>query len=283
MSDLTYRSFLLSEQEFMVLSAFTGIEKVHMLIEKQPDLPDRKELSLTIFGLYQKGLLHWENGTCGPKSEIRDLFCNIRSSQKELLVFHREENAPLLCYWADSSVLTELSENDRDKIKLHGLSKNDFLSEMKERGILPEKSSRLAEYDRVLTRENNKTLSMQAEKALQVENSMREYKALRREGPAISPMEDCMGSFSEEISAQFLCNCPELMKDGEIQYAHLRELFERENELETAITVHNRASGEDEGVILILDCGLYDGIVQVGDGGVRAEYYSQESLQELLA
>ncbi|MCD8103780.1 MAG: hypothetical protein LUF35_01955 [Lachnospiraceae bacterium] len=271
MSDLTYRSFLLSGREFMVLSAFMGIERVHMLIEQQPELPDRKELSLTLFGLYQKGLLCWENGICGPKPEIRSLFRDIRSSEKELQVFHRKENAPLLCYWDESSVLTELSENDRDRIRLHGLRKNDLLEELKERGILPEKDSSLAGDYMVSAMGDDMTAAAGNSRTSAMGNDVS------------SPVEDAVLSGTEEPGSRLLEKCPELMRDGEIQYVRLQELFEKENELETAITIHNRSRGEDECVILILDCGLFDGMVLVNGGTIRMEYYSQESLSGLLA
>ncbi len=126
----------------MVLSAMAGMDSAYLPTGEKPELPDLKKLSLILFQLYQKGLLKWEDDNYIPRAEIGSLFRNIRFAKKELQIYGRNENSPLLCFWNECPVLVEHSENDRDKIKVLGLQKGDLIIELSERGILPEENTK---------------------------------------------------------------------------------------------------------------------------------------------
>ena len=142
MNDLVYRSYLFSCQEFMVLSACVGIESLHVLLEKKQGISDMDELNLTVFQLYQKGILCWKNENYYElKPEIRILFQNMKLACKELQIYTKKGSSPLLCFLGEYTVVTELSDNDKDAIKIHGLCREEFLTELCDRGIIPVRNS----------------------------------------------------------------------------------------------------------------------------------------------
>lgn len=142
MSDLVYKNYLLTSKEFMVLSACVGMNKLHILLENKPEEITRKELNLIIFQLYQKGILYWKNEDFYDlKPEIRAMFRDMKHSKKELQVYSEKRGSPLLCFWNEYMVVTELCENEKDTIRIHSQQSNDFIRELCERGIFPERDS----------------------------------------------------------------------------------------------------------------------------------------------
>lgn len=142
MNDLVYKNYLFSTQEFMVLSAFAGVGKLHLLLEGGQKEPDGQELSRIIFRLYQRGILCWKDeDSYELKQEIRLLFRDMNAAGRELQVYSKRSTSPLLCFWNDYTVVMELSGNDRDTVKVHSLPRNEFLEELQDRGILPEDNS----------------------------------------------------------------------------------------------------------------------------------------------
>lgn len=138
MDDFVYKSYLFSSQEFMVLSAYAGMESFHILSGDLARRISKKELELTFFQLYQKGILFWKNGkSYEMKPEIRELFQVMKASRKELQIYPKRSGGPLLCFWADDVVVMEQSENDKNTVKLHSSSKKMFFEELRDRGILP--------------------------------------------------------------------------------------------------------------------------------------------------
>lgn len=152
MSDLLYKNYLFSNSEFMVLSAMVGMEKIHIISEKTSKQIDKAELNQIIFQLYQKEILQWNNNAYALKPEIGLLFREMKRAKKELQVYSEKSESPLLCFWGNSTVITELSGNDREVIKVHGLQNRELFTELHDREILPD-GNRQEIYD--LFREQN--------------------------------------------------------------------------------------------------------------------------------
>lgn len=142
MKDKFVRNYLFTDREFMVLSAYEGLDRLHMLLEEPQRQMSRQELGLLLFGLYQKEFLCWkEENLYELKPEIRAIFQNIRQAKKELQIYYDRASAPLLCFWGDETVVMELSANDRNTLRVHCVSKIDFLEELEDRGILSGKAA----------------------------------------------------------------------------------------------------------------------------------------------
>lgn len=152
MSDLLYKNYLFSNSEFMVLSAMVGMEKIHIISENTSKQMDKAELNQIIFQLYQKEILQWNNNAYALKPEIGLLFREIKRAKKELQIYSEKSGSPLLCFWGNSAVITELSGNDREVIKVHGLQNRELFTELYDREILPD-GNRQEIYD--LFREEN--------------------------------------------------------------------------------------------------------------------------------
>lgn len=141
----------------MVLSALTGMKRVNLLMEDHTTELDQKSVNLILFQLYQKKFLYWKKeGTYTIRPEIRFLFEKMRDARKELQIYIQGKNSPLLCYYGKEVVITEVSENDRAAIKVHALSENEFMNELKERGIVP--SRKQIAYGKELCEEKNRLL-----------------------------------------------------------------------------------------------------------------------------
>lgn len=142
MDDFVYKSYLLSGQEFMVLSACAGMGSSPVLSESFAGQISKKELELTVFQLYQKEIIFWKDEkSYEMKPELWELFQTMKASRKELQIYPKRGSGPLLCFWADYVVIMELSGNDKNTIKLHGSSRKMFFEELRDREILPARSS----------------------------------------------------------------------------------------------------------------------------------------------
>lgn len=86
----------------------------------------------------------------------------------------------------------------------------------------------------------------------------------------------------EEPWQRFLRDCPELMKEGKIQHQEVRRLLKEREEMMSYITVRDTVSGQDQGILLILEYGIADGIICVGDGFATGAYYTPELLKAFL-
>lgn len=239
MSDLIYRNYLFSSEEFMVLSASVGIERLPVLFEGTPKQPEKTELSQTVFQLYQKGILMWENdGSYALRQDVRALFQDMKAAKKELHIYSKRTGGPLLCFWDEYVVVTELSGNDSGSVRIHSLPADRFLDELRDRGILPEQDCvQLAE---------------------------------------------TIDKDSEEQCIRFLKESPAMLEDGHMQYDLLEMLLEKNRDLFAFIALYDRVLGQNQGVALILNCGLADCITYVGDGQTYICYYTERDLRELF-
>lgn len=73
-----------------------------------------------------------------------------------------------------------------------------------------------------------------------------------------------------------------LMENGCILYDRLQELLRDAKDLWVAITIHDRKSGQDRGVVLIAEQDFSDCLICIADSVVRADYYTLDSLSQLL-
>lgn len=138
MNKFIFSSYVFSCQEFMVLSALTGIRKMNILMEEKEEELNPKTVNLILFQLYQKGIMSWKDETSYTlKPEIRSLFLDMKEAKKELEIYGKNRKSPMLCYMGEKLAVTELSENDREAIKIHSVSRTDFLEELRERGLVP--------------------------------------------------------------------------------------------------------------------------------------------------
>lgn len=239
MSNIIYKNYVFSSQEFMVLSACVGIEKIPVLFAKDPRQPDEGELAQTIFELYQKGILVCEDdGSYSLQPDVRILFQDMKAAQKELHIYSKKTGGPLLCFWDENAVVTELSGSDKSAVKMHSLPSSELLEELKDRGILPERDSK--------------------------------------------ELGQTMGEDAGALCAAFLKDSPAPLQEGHMQYELLEELLEKKRDLFAFITIYDRTLEENQGAILILNCGLTDCIAFMGDGMVHTCYYALEDLRELF-
>lgn len=75
---------------------------------------------------------------------------------------------------------------------------------------------------------------------------------------------------------------PNLMANGCILYDRLQELIRDANDLWAAITFCDRKNGQDRGVVLIAEQEFSDCLIYIADDVVRADYYTLDSLRQLL-
>lgn len=142
MNKFIFSSYVFSCQEFMVLSALNGIRKMDILMEEKEGELSPKTVNLILFQLYQKGIMSWKDeASYTLKPEIRSLFLDMREAKKEIQIYGKNRKSPLLCYMGENLAVTELSENDREAIKIHSVSRGDFLEELRERGLVPKQRS----------------------------------------------------------------------------------------------------------------------------------------------
>ena len=239
MSDLICKNYLFSSEEFMVLSAGAGIKKLPVLFEDEPKQPEKEELEQTIFQLYQKEILTWESdGSYTVRQDVRTLLQDMKAAKKELHIYSKKTGGPLLCFWDEYVVVTELSGNDNGAVRVHSLPKNEFLDELRDRGILPERDC--MQFAEVIDKD------------------------------------------SEEQCICFLQESPAMLEDGHMQYELLEELLEKNRDLFAFIALYDRVLGQNQGVALILNCGLADCITYVGDGQTHICYYTERDLRELF-
>lgn len=142
MNEVVYKKHLFSSREFMLLSAYAGMKQVPVLFYQEPEPMNEKEMNLTIFQLYQKGVLRCEEGnTCTVETEVRSMLRTLKYAEYILKIYSRNHNSPLLCFIYQNVLITELSVNEHDTIKLYMLSKAEFLQELMEQAIVPRTDS----------------------------------------------------------------------------------------------------------------------------------------------
>lgn len=138
MNKCIFNNYIFPYQEFMVLSALTGLDKLNILMDKKKEELNQKSVNQILFQLYQKEIICWKAEKLyelNPK--IRSLFLNIKESKRELQIYGKNQKSPFLCYLGKEFVVTELSENDRNAIKIHGISQQNFIKELQDRGFIP--------------------------------------------------------------------------------------------------------------------------------------------------
>ena len=237
MNKFIFSSYVFSCQEFMVLSALTGIRKMNILMEEKEEELNPKTVNLILFQLYQKGIMSWKDETSYTlKPEIRSLFLDMKEAKKELEIYGKNRKSPMLCYMGEKLAVTELSENDREAIKIHSVSRTDFLEELRERGFVPKQRESV-------------------------------------------PLE---GEPSPEVLELVQRRCYGFQKDGILQVKKMQEILEKEDWLTALFLSCERENEQQKRAVLILDCGLWDCVVYMENGGFRAEYYSEENLRSIL-
>lgn len=143
MNDLIYKNILLSSKELKILAAYSGIETLRIISGHQQKELEPQEINEIVFQLYQRGILRWSgNHKYELQSEIRLLFYDMKYAEKELEVRGKTLKSPLHCFWDKEVVVTELSQNDADRIKLHRVKQNEFFEELWERELIPLGTSR---------------------------------------------------------------------------------------------------------------------------------------------
>lgn len=143
MNDLIYKNVLLSSKEMRVLAAYCGIETLRIMSEYRQEKLDPQEVNETVFQLYQKGILCWKGeNQYTLQGEIKALFRNMKYATKELEVRSKSQKSPLHCFLSKEIIVTEISQNDVDRIKIHRTEQKEFLEELKEREIVPSQAGR---------------------------------------------------------------------------------------------------------------------------------------------
>lgn len=238
MYKLIHKNYILSCQEAMVLAAWSGINKLHMLCGEPLEEMDERELRLTLFQLYQKGVLCWEDPHFRMKPELELMFQDLRRARTELQIYSERRKSPLLCFGDDDMVVMEMGENEKDTICLHSQVRKDFLEELRDRQILPSRDSR--------------AYGSQAKE---------ENRALMR---------------------RFRESCPSFWSGNQIQYEALKEALQEREELTACIGVTDLEEERGRGVILILDFGVFDGIIWLGEDSCSEDYFTLENLAHFL-
>lgn len=142
MSKLIYDNLIISVREFMVLAALCGMTRIDFPMKKKQEAPDQKEVNLIFFQLYQKQLLRMkEQNTYELDSEIQRIFTEIKDSEYEIQAYSLERQSPLLFFVGEEIITIELSENDREALKLHCVSRKRFTEELCSQKLLPLENS----------------------------------------------------------------------------------------------------------------------------------------------
>lgn len=140
MSELIYKSLLLSGEELMVACALSGIKELPFPLESR-DL-SAEELNGTLFALCKKGFLLYKKGNVWElKPEILGIFSQIRDARRQLEIYSPRMGGPLLCFQKEDLAVMEVSENDRNAVAIHRVSPAAFPEELRDRGILPARDS----------------------------------------------------------------------------------------------------------------------------------------------
>lgn len=137
MDKLIYDNIIISVKEFMVLSALCGIKEIDFPMKKKQRPPDQKEVNLVLFQLYQKRILEMEDtNTYRLEPEIQKLFMEIKEAEYEIQAYSLEKKNPLLFFSGSEIVALELSENDREALKMHRVSRKRLVEELYSQKIL---------------------------------------------------------------------------------------------------------------------------------------------------
>lgn len=138
MSSLVYKNELFSVREFIVLAAYAGMDEIRMLSGTCQVPMKPEELNEVVFQLYQRGVLCW-NGNDGYDldPEIRSLLREIKYAEKDVEIHFEGGKGLLYCFINTEVTVMELSRNDVERIRLHRISKDAFLEELSDRGIIP--------------------------------------------------------------------------------------------------------------------------------------------------
>lgn len=148
MNKLIYDNFIISVKEFIVLSALCGISEIDFPMKKKQDAPDQKEVNLVLFHLYQKKILRMvDHHTYGLAPQIQTIFTKIKNAEYEIQAYSLEKQRSLLFFAGKEIVTIELSENDREALKLHCVSRKKFTEELCSQKLLPsEKNAKEEEF-----------------------------------------------------------------------------------------------------------------------------------------
>lgn len=138
MNELLNDNYILSSREFLTLAFLTGIQKISLPVQNKPQPLDEKETYQLLFQLYQKKVLCWkDNGQYTLTVGLKEIFSQIKTATQELRIYYLGKKSPVQCFCDRNIVVTELSENDRDSLRVCKLSPVDFFLKMQEKKVFP--------------------------------------------------------------------------------------------------------------------------------------------------
>ena len=138
MNELLNDNYILSSREFLTLAFLTGIQKISLPVQNKPQPLDEKETYQLLFQLYQKKVLCWkDNGQYTLTVGLKEIFSQIKTAAQELRIYYPGKKSPVQCFCDRNIVVTELSENDRDSLRVCKLSPVDFFLKMQEKKVFP--------------------------------------------------------------------------------------------------------------------------------------------------
>ncbi len=167
MNELLYDNYILSNREFLTLAFLTGIQKLSLPVQSKPQPLDEKEMYQLLFQLYQKKVLCWkDNGQYTLTDGLKKIFSQIKTADQELQIYYPGKKSPLQCFCGRDIIVTELSENDRDSLRICKLSQVDFFLKMQEKKVFP------------VQKTPDKKESLQKENPELWENLLQKYRSL---------------------------------------------------------------------------------------------------------
>lgn len=138
MDKLIYDNLIISVREFMVLSALCGLSRVDLPIKGKQEAPDQKDVNLVLFQLYQKQILVMEEpNEYRLNPEIQKLFAEIKEAGYVIESYGIDKHNSLLLFSSQKIITAELSDNDRDAVKLRFVSRNRLSEELYSQKLLP--------------------------------------------------------------------------------------------------------------------------------------------------
>nr|WP_296042323.1 hypothetical protein [uncultured Blautia sp.] len=249
MNELLNDNYILSSREFLTLAFLTGIQKISLPVQNKPQPLDEKETYQLLFQLYQKKVLCWkDNGQYTLTVGLKEIFSQIKTATQELRIYYPGKKSPVQCFGDRNIVVTELSENDRDSLRVCKLSPVDFFLKMQEKKVFPvQKISDKKEF-------------------LQKESLSKE--SLQKENP--------------ELWETLLQKYRNLLLTHHENTENLFELFDTDPAIRSFVIIYDRKIQQEKGFLLLLNNGIHNIMLYLENNNMTAEYYSEKILREIL-
>ena len=249
MNELLNDNYILSSREFLTLAFLTGIQKISLPVQNKPQPLDEKETYQLLFQLYQKKVLCWkDNGQYTLTVGLKEIFSQIKTATQELRIYYPGKKSPVQCFGDRNIVVTELSENDRDSLRVCKLSPVDFFLKMQEKKVFPvQKISDKKEF-------------------LQKESLSKE--SLQKENP--------------ELWETLLQKYRNLLLTHHENTENLFYLFDTDPAIRSFVIIYDRKIQQEKGFLLLLNNGIHNIMLYLENNNMTAEYYSEKILREIL-